>query len=167
MKGFGREGDLLDNLQWYLSCVWRLFKDREIQHRQADDGCDVLAWVGLSYHDAGHKKVAESACGHIRSILEMYCEPEGTRNPYDIADLLMPIYYFRLLAENRGDPSMVSFTDQRLSRPDTVPEERWGEVVEALEARKEQLHRDLARHDPIRMLSMHEARSLLAALLES
>ena len=165
VKGFGSEDDLLSNLQWYLSCVWRLFKDREIQHRQAEDACDVLAWVGLSYYDAGHKKVAESACGHIRSILEMYCEPEGARNPYDIADLLMRIYYLRLLADHGGDATTVSFCDKHLSKPDCVSEGKWGQVLEALQTRKGQLQNDITRHDPIRMLSMHEARSLLASLL--
>lgn len=139
---------VVSQLGWYEAFFWVVFsKDKTVDHRRAEEACDVLAWIGMALYDAGQGELAEQSANNVASVLDSYCQNCTTPNPYYVADLLMNIWYIRLLAESRGDSSFTKKLDEKMWKPKSLNDQLWPAVNEALDTRKGQLQHTLEKYE--------------------
>jgi hypothetical protein len=157
--------DLVQQVLRHEAFFWVVFsKATIISLLRAREACDALAWIGMAFYDAGYEDIAETSAGNIASIVDSFFKTTKNPNPYDGADLLMHIWYIRLLSESKKDSALVSTLEKRMEKPKTLPDDQWAEVVKALETRKEQLNDELLRPDRHRVRD--DAEGLLRDLME-
>ena len=142
----GHKIELVKQVPWYLAFFWVIFsKASAFNYRRADEACDALAWIGLSFYKHKFSDVPEMCISNIYSIAESYCKTSENIHPYHLADLLIYIWHIRLLAEAQTNTDLLTRIDAKLTKPTTVPEDKWKEVLIALEKRKDQLNRELRK----------------------
>jgi len=135
---------LADQVKSYLAFFWVTFSNAtSIDKQRAEVACDTLSWVGLAYYNIGHHEVTESCMDNIASITDSFCRISQSYSPYVVADLLMPIWYIRMLAEKKEDKAFLCKIDGKLSKPATLNSDIWPHVQEAIEFRKGQLKDNL------------------------
>lgn len=150
-EDIGHQAELANQVPWYLSFFCVTFsKASTFNHLRAREACDLLAWTGLSFHKyqilyhAGlSSNITESCISNISSIIESYCRLTKNIDPYQIADFLIYLWYIRLLAEKENDKSLLKKVDEKINKPKAISDEKWTEVLSALEVRKEQLQEEL------------------------
>ena len=136
---------LVNQVSWYLSFFWVAFsKTKKFHFQHADEACDVMTWVGLLFYVKGHNKVTKTCVKNISSIIGYYSDPKHSHNSYNMADLFVFLWQFRLLAETKNDNSFMEELDKHIAiKPDALTETQWKEVLSAFELRKEQLNERL------------------------
>jgi hypothetical protein len=156
----------LRDVGWTLSPLEFVFDGSKVlRSSEVDDICDTLCFVGLAYYSEGYKQTGLDAVMRIPFIIAVYCGRGGGREDYDIADLLFHIWKLRLLAAKREDGASLQTLDRALTRPSTVPAERWDKVLEEFALRKAQLEDDLRTFEP--PMPMLNSTELLKSLLLS
>lgn len=157
--------DLVQQISWHEAYFWVVFsKTTTISLVRAREACDALSWIGMTFYDAGYGDVAETSADNISSIVDFFFKTIKNPNPYDVADLLMHIWYIRLLSKSKKDSALVSKLDKQMEKPKTLSGDQWAEVINALETRKEQLNDELRRPDRHRISD--DAEGLLRDLTE-
>lgn len=153
--------DLVRSFSWYLPFLWKTFsKSSQVSFQRGNDACDALAWIGMAFFDIGYRGVADDAAADIVSIVDAFCRI-SRGNQYEIADLMLPIWYMRMLASSRGESEASTKFEAMMSKPESLQPDVWELVLEALKLRKRQLNEEL--------VSAHmvgdDARVLLRTLL--
>ena len=162
--------ELARKVPWYLAFFWVTFsKTKKFNFKHAEEACDVMAWVGLAFYERGYKKeVSEICVKNIVSIIEAYSQPNNFGNSYDMADLYMFIWKFRILADSKSDKYFVREIDGYFTKKlDTLSEEKWKDLLNKIELRKEQLQERLDEYEPYEMGRVKDdAESLLKRFIE-
>jgi hypothetical protein len=154
----------LRDVGWTLSPLEFVFHGSKLLgSSEVDDICDTLCFVGLAYYSEGYRQTALDAVMRIPSIIGVYCGMGGGREDYTIADLMIHIWKMRVLIAKGDDSASLQTLDGALTRPSTIPEERWDKVLEEFELRKAQLEEDL--HSPQFSMPMLSSTELLKSLL--
>jgi hypothetical protein len=158
--------ELAAQLRWYLSFFWVAFsKANAVDLTYAEHATETLGWIGLAFLDAGHQKITEASADNIMSITKDGWKKIDGLSAYQIADLLIPIWYMRVLAEVKQDNPIVSMLDSKLVKPGTMTDAQWLEVQHALQNSKGELQKELNDdyHDQI---MFDENKYLLKKLLQ-
>jgi hypothetical protein len=156
--------DLVQQVLWYEAFFWVVFsKATVLDPQHTKEACNALSWVGMSFYDTGYANVAETSAGNIASIINSYYTITKNPNPYDVADLLILIWHIHVLVEFRNDMCLIPKLDEKMAKPPTVSDDKWLEVLHALEVRKEQLNQKL--REPNSNPLNDDATSLLRELL--
>jgi hypothetical protein len=154
------------HLTSHLSFSWVVFRNaRVITFQRADDVCELLASVGMLSYGAGFRRVAEVAVSNAQSVADSFCRLVSNPDPWQVADLLSSMRYLRILAAARGDDELVALINEKMGRPQTLPEDSWPFVQEALENRREHIERDLARGRSSASLNPDEPIAVLRSAL--
>ncbi len=151
---------------WYLAFFWVAFsKASTLNVHDVMEACDVLSWTGLSFYDIGYKDIAENSANNIASIVSSYCKICNNPEPYNIADLLLYIWYIHVLAEAKDDQAFCVFLENKMAKPQELTDEQWKLVQEVLNNRKEKLRKELCS---VYVYPLYEkkARGLLRMLLQ-
>jgi hypothetical protein len=103
---YGYVQELVGQILWYEAFSWVVFsRATNINKHHAEDACDVLAWIVMSFYDAGYldvdAKFAKASTGNITSIMNLYIKICKNPNPYDVADFLISLWLIRLFAEGK------------------------------------------------------------------
>src|SRR6266542_3679805 len=130
--------ELVDKLKWILSFCWVAFsKKTTISQQRADEVSDTLAYAGILFYVRNYPDVLHSCVGHIRSIVESYCEVVTPPNDYAIGDLMSHLWALRLLTVHRNDVAMTALIDRALiQRPQALSEPQWQVAQEAIGRRR-------------------------------
>lgn len=156
--------ELVKQIPWYTAFFWVTFsKATTFNYQQAENACDTLAWIGMSFHNAKFYDVVESSVSNISSIIGSFCKITKNADPYQVADLLIFIWHIQLLAEAKNDKDLLTKIEKKMAKPKTVTDEEWIEVLDALEIRKEQLNEELSKDEKYRLTD--NATGLLRHLL--
>ncbi|MBI4837660.1 MAG: DUF2254 domain-containing protein [Nitrospirae bacterium] len=155
---------LIGQILWYEAFFWVVFsKATNIDKRHADEACDVLAWIVMSFYDNGHLDVdmefVKTSTGNIVSIMNSYSKTCKDPNPYDVADFLISLWLIRLFAEAKKNTTLIKIIDEKIAKPKMFSDDKWRKVLEAFGVRKEQLNGRLSESD--RFYSEEDATSLL------
>ena len=165
---YGHVQELVGQILWYEAFFWVVFsRATYINKHHAEDACDVLAWIVMSFYDAGYLDVdaefAKASTGNITSIMDSYIKICKNPNPYDVADFLISLWLIRLFAEGKKNITLIKIIDEKMAKPKMFSDAKWQEVLEALEVRKGQLNERLTKSD--RYYSEEDATSLLQNIL--
>lgn len=149
---YGYIQELVGQILWYEAFFWVVFsKATNINKHHAEEACDVLAWIAISFYDAGYLDVdmdfAKTSTSNITSIMNSYSKTCQDPNPYDVADFLISLWLIRLFAEAKKNTTLIKFIDEKMAKPKMFSDNKWQEVLEALEVRKEQLNKRLTESD--------------------
>jgi len=160
--------ELAGQISWYLTFFWVAFsKTTMIDLERAKDACDVLAYVGMSFFNAGYPDLAETSASNITSIVNSYCKAANSPSPYGVAHLLMFIWYIRRLAVVKDNKTMMTKSDESMEKPRVLRQDQWPLVQEALETEKKHLEKELHEVSaPQPVVPGHETRALLKHLLQ-
>jgi hypothetical protein len=158
--------ELAAQLRWYLSFFWEAFsKANVVDLTYAKHASETLGWVGLTFLDVGHKKITQASANNIVSIAKYGSPKIDALSADQIADLLMPIWYMRMLAEAKQDDPMVNLLDSKLVKPETMTDALWQEAQQALEDSKDEIEMELS--DDYHNLGMYaKNKNLLKNLLQ-
>lgn len=118
--------ELVTQLRSHLSFFWAAFsKATAVDFTFAEHASKTLSWIGLAFLDAGHKKITQASADNIVSITNDGCKKIKGLSAHQVADLLLPIWYMRMLAEATQDDPMVSILDSKLGKPETMTDAQW------------------------------------------
>ncbi|MDD5670061.1 MAG: hypothetical protein PHN49_00300 [Candidatus Omnitrophica bacterium] len=137
--------ELSQCFQWYCSFFWLAFNKKvSINFRHAEEATGICAYIGLHFFKLGREDVVKMCIDNIASISESYRQISnsgGQYNNFNMADLLMPLWYFRLVGEKHGNADMIKLVDAKLVKYDVLksgtPE------YDAFENRKGHLEKEL------------------------
>ena len=131
--------------QWYCSFFWLAFdKKVSINHSNAEEACDICAYIGLHFYRLNRQDVLTFCIDNITSIAKSYktiSDQNKQYNPFDMADLLMFLWHFRLVAEKDDKSDIISLVDEKLMDFGVLKSE--SQEYEAFENRKGHLQNDL------------------------
>ena len=121
-------------------------------------------WYGCWWFDGN---IWMDCIGNISAIIEYYSNPKHSPEPYNMADLLVFLWQFRILAEAKNDETIVKEIDKLVGKkPKTLPDSQWLSVLSAFELRKEQLKERL--HEIDELMSIRDtSETVLRNLLQS
>ena len=167
---YGYIQKLVGQILWYESFFWVFFsKTTNINEHRAEEACDVLAWIVMSFYDAGYLDVdmdfAKTSAGNITSIINSYSKTCKDPDPYDVADFLISLWLIRLFAEAKKNTTLIKLIDEKMAKPKIFSDDKWREVLEALEDRKDQLNKRLYESDHFYL--EENATSLLRKILRN
>lgn len=167
---YGHMPELVRQVLWYEAFFRIVFsKATKINKHRAEEACDVLAWIVLSFCDAGYLEVdmdfAKTSAGNITSIMNSYSKTCKDPDPYDVADFLIFLWLIRLFAEAKKNTTLIKLIDEKMAKPKMFADDKWQEVLKALEDRKEQLNERLYESD--RFYLEENATSLLRKILRN
>jgi hypothetical protein len=159
--------ELVQQVPWYEAFYWVVFsKSANIDWHHAREASDFLAWIGIAFYDSGYAFVAEISAGDISSIANSYCKVTKNPDPHFLADLLISIWHIKLLAEIKGDTSILAKICDKIDKPKELSAELWAMVQAAFERRKQQLEEKLQDLNMHGLLEIERATGLLKKLLE-
>jgi len=164
--------ELLKQIPWYLAFFWVAFaRATNITYYYAREACDTLAWIGMSFLDAGYREVTEACISNITSIAESYHEvSKRIRKKValgEVTELFEFLWYIRLLAYFRDDRTIIRKAEESLEKLESLlPEEEWSFIEQELETRKRRLDNKLREAYPSRLIDLHTAWGLLVILLK-
>ena len=169
-SNYGHVQELVQQILWHEAFFWVVFsKATVINKHHAEEACDALAWIVMSFYNAGYLEVemdlAKTSANNITSITNSYCKTCKNPNPYDVADLLIFLWHIRLFAEAKNNKALLKIIDAKMAKPKMFSENEWLKVLEALDVRKEQLNERLSESD--RYSLKDNATSLLRQILQS
>ena len=149
--------DLLDRVSWLLAVFWTAFstaaKMGRTHHWNAVRACDLLAYFGMVFYNAGFKEFAVSAAKHIASVTASYTQATGSPATLDVADLLVYGHQIELAVTKMGDAEVGKEIAQIVSCPNFISDSIRNQFLEDLQLRKDQLIEELGqpdRHDPFK-----------------
>ena len=143
-------GKLLAQIGWILSPLEFVFHgSKNLQKAQVEKICDTFCWVGLEYYGSGFRKTGVDAVLRIASVVNMYCGFNVALSKFEIAELMMHIWYFRVFVESTStDELTLEKLDSAMVKPSNLSDQMWGEVSGTLDLRKSQLREYLNKWDP-------------------
>lgn len=153
---------LIENFSWYLSVFWAsLDKAKVIRPELANDVCDTLAWIGLSFYSKGYTKTLLDSADDIVSVIESYCKVNPNSSPYDIADLQISLWVLKMGVEAQDDEILLEALEKKINTtPKTLQNNLLPAVIDAFENRKSHLTERLTdnfsimRDDSVSLLRM-------------
>lgn len=156
---------LLMEVGWILSPLEFVFYgSKNLKQTQVKKICDTFCWIGLEYYDGGFQGTAVDAVLRIESIVGIYCGANKTLSKFEIADLMMHIWYLRVFVESTGrEDVLLKRLDGAMGKPASLSEEMWEKVSSTLELRKGQLITYLNRLE--RYVLPMDSRGILKSLL--
>lgn len=159
--------ELEECFKWYCSFFWLAFnKKSSINHRNAEEACDISAFIGLNFYKLGRQDTVKFCIDNIASIANSYKEISKQKkqyNQFDLADLLMFLWYFRLVADKTKKAKLIKLIDEKLT---TFGVLRSGsEEYKAFENRKRYLQGDLSKR--LHSSQYDKALGVLRELLDS
>ncbi len=137
----GDEQELIGKLQWIMSFFWVAFdKKKTVDHRRADEACDVLAYVGIMFFEHGHPDVLRTNVSHIGAIIKSYCQIAQPLNNYAVGDLFAHLWCLRILTVARDNDALINDIDKMLNtKPEPLIQDQWQQAEHAIELRRAQL----------------------------
>lgn len=146
--------ELVGQITWYISFFWAVFSESSrVRYNNALQACNVLAWVGLSCDDEDLRKnelvysltsnVLNQCISNIISIINSYERAGEEKSDFNYADLLMRLWYIRLVAISQKDKYRLRYIDEQFSDVKIYNTEKWSSVKEKLSLRNEQLKDEL------------------------
>jgi hypothetical protein len=159
--------EVVERLQWLLAVCWVAFNQKKtISRDRADEVGEALAYIGLLFYARSHPEVVRLCVGHVKSIVNAYCETATPPDDYTIGDLMAHLWTIRLLTTTRGDVAMTALIDETLSKqPKALSDAQWQGAQEAIQLRREQLQERITEID--RLVDPESAEGLLRGLLSS
>lgn len=156
---------LLREVGWILSPLEFVFYgSKNLKQAQVKKICDTFCWVGIEYYDSGFRRTAADAVLRIESIVGIYCGVNKTLSEFEIADLMMHIWYLRVFVESTdGDNALLNRLDSAMVKPASLSDEMWGKVSSTLELRKKELSTYLNKLE--RYVHPMDSRCILKLLL--
>jgi hypothetical protein len=144
-----------------MSFFWVSFsKATRIKFYYANNACDVLAWIGLSCYSevikqnplvfSSSKKILSQSIGSITSVIDSYTKNGEDKNHYHIADLIMFLWYMRLVAIDQKDKIQIQRIDEEITNLDIYNNKNWKYINDAFLLRHRQLKEGIF-HDPMMM----------------
>jgi hypothetical protein len=159
--------ELLDQLSWYLSFFWAAFsKASAIDVSYAEHASSTLGWIGLAFYEAEYLKITEVSADNIISVTSHCFRKVEDLSTYQVADILMPIWYIRMLAEVKHDEATIHVLDSKLVKLQEIAGEQSTEILKALQTRQRQLQEDLSAYDSERRVMFDKSKSLLKQVIE-
>ena len=169
---------LVSQLGWYLSFFLFAFsKSSRIQHQYAVEACDVLSSTALSCYLVDQKdnnlfllvkgKILENCIFNICSIVQYYTKASEHKNQYDIADLIMNLWYIRLVANYKNEQHVLKKIDEEITKLKELKLCPWPQIEEALVIRNQQLVDKIFDENRQRQLENDKAIGHLRAILDS
>ena len=159
--------ELSECFQWYCSFFWLAFnKKSSTNHHNAEEACDISAYIGLNFYKLGRLDVMKFCIDNISSITDSYCQISKEKkqyNPFDMVDLLMPLWYFRLIGEKHNGSDIIKHIDEKLTKFDVLKDGT--RENEAFENRKRHLQNDLT--EKLHFSQYDKALGVLKELLDS
>jgi len=168
--------DLVKDMTLYMSFFWVAFsKSTKIKHYYAMEACDALTWIALYCYSEKisqensfillKMKIVDSCVSNIASIIDSYTEVGEDRNFYNITDLIMHLWYIRLLALKRNEIYQVKNIDSKIGKLKAYEKGDWTEIEEIFELRHRQLIKELFENSRMRALDQNKAIGLLRYFL--
>jgi hypothetical protein len=151
----------LMNPKHYLAVAIRYLLERRTGWPKVGE---TLAYAGIIFYARNFPDMLQSCVGHLRSILESYCEVASPPDDYAIGDLMSHLWALRLLAVHRNDTAMTALIDRALmQRPRALSDSQWQTAQEAIGRRRIQLEERI--FDPNRRFDQDSPEGLLHTLL--
>jgi len=75
--------------------------------------------------------------------MNSYCRIYKDPSPYDVADFLIFLWLIRLFAEAKNNKLLIKLIVEKMAKPEMFSDDKWREVLESFEVRKEQLKEKL------------------------
>jgi hypothetical protein len=164
-EGRGDEDKLTDELRSLLSFYWVAFRRKQTIHeRWADECCDTLAYIGITFFELREVEVVRHCASNIRWIFEAYCETARPRSAYAAGDILAHLWELRLLFVRREELELVQFVDGLLeTKPEGLSDDEWEALQRGILLRRNQLEERLRERD--RRSLRESAEELLRSIL--
>lgn len=167
---------LVKDMTLYMSFFWVAFsKSTKIKHSYSIEACDALAYIALiCYGERINKgnsfillkiEIIKSCVSNIASIVDSYSELGDDKNPYNMADLIMYLWYIRLLAVNQKELYHVTNIDSKIRKLKVYTTNSWPAIEEIFEFRHKQLIEELFDDSRLSILGGNKAIGLLKYLL--
>jgi hypothetical protein len=139
--------ELSECFQWYCSFFWLAFsKKSSVNHYKAEEACDISTYIGLNFYRLNRQDVAKFCIDNIDSIADSYHEISEKNEQYDLfdmADLLIFLWYFRLVAEKNDNSDVIKLIDEKLAAFGVLKRET--REYEVFENRKRHLQDKLSK----------------------
>ncbi len=115
--------DLFDRITWYLSFFWVATRRAvKINKYYTEEICDVICWTAFhcyqedfyNKHIIDVQKVIDICISNLSSVIRDYIHKGESKNPYDIADLILYLWMIRIVAASKKETFRIKKIDKAL-----------------------------------------------------
>lgn len=115
---------LFDRISLYSSFFWvALHKSEKIKKQYVEEICDVICWTALNcYREDFYKKniihsikLVGICISNLSSVIRDYGQKGESKNPSDIADLIIYLWMIRIAAVSKKEIFMITKIDKALN----------------------------------------------------
>ncbi len=173
---FNHIEDLVKNITLYLSFFWSaLHKSKSIKYYYASYICEIISWVGLYCHT---DKINQNVCfqilqprittmcvSNIVDVINSYFRTGEDKNYYNFADLLMNLWYIRIISHISNDVNLIDIIDSKIVELDLFHDEDWPSIKEALVLRHNQLTEELFSYSTSDYSPPGESKHILRSII--
>lgn len=158
--------ELIKCFSWYCSFFWLAFsKKLSINHSHAEEACNISTFIGLNFYKLNNEDLVKFCIDNIAIITDSYRQISQDKkyyNPYDMADLLIFLWYFRMACEKDKKLDIINLIDEKLIKFDVLKPE--SKEKEAFDNRK--MYLQITLKDRPNYFQYDEAIGVLKSLLE-